>query len=147
MNSASSRGGAKGCRDRGRSPEARAQARRKGQARHRPVLELLEPRVVLSATIYTVNSTGGGLSGSGTSGTLPYVISQANSDPNNDGVEIEFDSSVFSSPRTITIAATLSLSDDYGPELIDGPGAGLVTVSGGNAVSVFQVSGGVTASL
>ena len=48
----------------------------------------LEPRVVLSPTIYTVNSTGSGTSGSGTSGTLPYVISLANANTNPDGSEI-----------------------------------------------------------
>ena len=68
---------------------------------HRPRLEMLEPRVVLSPTIYTVDSTGNGTSGSGTSGTLPYVISQANANTNTDGSEIEFDPSVFSSPQTI----------------------------------------------
>ena len=39
------------------------------------------------------------------------------------------------------------LSETAGPEMIDGPGAGLVTVSGGNAVEVFSVASGVTASL
>jgi hypothetical protein len=49
---------------------------------------LLETRVVLSPTIFTVDSTGSGTSGSGTSGTLPYVISQANANANTDGSEI-----------------------------------------------------------
>ncbi len=116
---------------------------------HRPRLELLEPRVVLSPTIFTVDSTGNGTSGSGTSGTLPYVISQANANTNTDGSEIEFDSSVFnsSSPQTITLGATLVLSETAGPEVIDGPGAGLVTVSGGGTVQVFEVESGVTATL
>ncbi len=112
----------------------------------RPRLELLEPRVVLSATIFTVNSTGNGTSGSGTSGTLPYVISQANANTNTAGSEIEFDSSVFASPQTVTLGATLVLSETAGPELIDGPAAG-VTISGGGAVSVFEVESGVTATL
>ena len=96
-----------------------------------PSLEHLEPRVVLSPTIFTVNSTGNTSLGSGTSGTLPYVISQANANMNTQGSEIQFDSSVFSTPRTITLAATLVLSEKSGPEVIDGPGANLVTVSGG----------------
>jgi parallel beta-helix repeat protein len=116
---------------------------------YRPRLEWLERRVVLSPTIFTVDSTGNGTSGSGTSGTLPYVISQANTNANTAGSEIEFDSSVFnsSSPQTITLAATLVLTETAGPELIDGPGAGIVTVSGGGAVGVFEVDSGVTASL
>src|SRR5271157_1024806 len=83
---------------------------------HRPRFELLEARLVLSPTIFTVNSTGSGTSGSGTFGTLPYVISQANANTNTDGSEIEFDSSVFSSPQTITLSATLVLSETNGPE-------------------------------
>ena len=115
---------------------------------HRPRFELLEPRVVLSPTIFTVDSTGSGTSGSGTSGTLPYVVSQANANSNTDGSEIEFDSSVFSSQQTITLGATLVLSETTGPELIDGPGAGLVTVSGSGRVQVFHVDeSGVMASL
>ena len=51
------------------------------------------------------------------------------------------------SQQTITLGATLVLSETAGPEVIDGPGAGLVTVSGGGAVSVFEVDSGVTASL
>ena len=86
-------------------------------------MEPLEPRVVLSPTAYTVNSTGGGTSGSGTSGTLPYVISQANANPNPDGSEISFDPTLFSSTQTIDLDATLVLSETSGPEVIDGPEA------------------------
>ncbi len=114
---------------------------------HRPGLELLECRLVLSPTIFTVNSTGSGASGSGQSGTLPYVISQANVNANTAGSEIEFDSTVFSSPQMITLGATLVLSETAGPEVIDGPGSGLVTVSGGGMVSVFEINNGVTATL
>ncbi len=92
-------------------------------------------------SVYTVNSTSGAISGSGTSGTLPYVmfLANANANPGTDGAEIQFDSSVFSSPQTITLGATLVLSEKFGPEVIDGPGAGLVTVSGGGTVGVFQI--------
>ena len=105
--------------------------------------------MVLSPTIFTVDSMGSGTSGSGTSGTLPYVISQANANTNTDGSEIEFDPSVFTSsaPQTITLGATLVLSETAGPEVIDGPGAGIVTVSGSDASRVFLVDNGVTASI
>jgi hypothetical protein len=46
--------------------------------RRRPVLEVLERRVVLST--FTVNSLGDVGSGSGDSGDLQYCIDQANSD-------------------------------------------------------------------
>ena len=52
-----------------------------------------------------------------------------------------------SSPQTITLSATLVLSETAGPEVIDGPGAGLLTVSGGGAVRVFEIDSGVTATL
>jgi Right handed beta helix region len=121
--------------------------RRRRRLPHRPGLEALEPRVVLSPTIYSVDSTGNGTGGSGTSGTLPYVISQANVDPNPDGSEIEFDSTVFSSPRTITLGESLSLAETSGPEVIGGPGAALLSISGGGAVTVLDVDSDVTATL
>ena len=113
--------------------------RRRGM--HPWLVEGLEDRLLLSGnpTIYTVNSTGNGTTGTGDSGTLPYVIGQANANTNTAGSEIQFDPTVFASPQTITLASTLVLSETAGPEVIDGPGASLVTVSGGNAVEVFSV--------
>ena len=126
--------------------EARVRTRR---GRRLLVLEGLEDRLLLSGnpTIYTVNSTGNGASGSGDSGTLPYVIGQANANTNTAGSEIQFDPTVFASPQTITLSSTLVLSETAGPEVIDGPGASRVTVSGNNAVEVFSVASGVTATL
>jgi Bacterial Ig-like domain (group 3) len=115
-----------------------------------PRIEGLEDRRLLSgATVYTVNSTSSHKSGTGDAGTLPYVIGLANTDPNPAGSEIEFDPTVFDSatPSTITLACTLELSETSGPMLIDGPGANVVTVSGDNAVGVFLVDSGVTATL
>ncbi len=112
-------------------------------------VESLEDRLLLSGnpTIFTVNSTGNSTTGTGDSGTLPYVIGQANANTNTAGSEIQFDPTVFASPQTITLASTLVLSETAGPEVIDGPGTNLVTVSGNNAVEVFSVTNGVTASL
>jgi hypothetical protein len=112
-------------------------------------VEALEGRALLSGgpTIYTVNSVDNGATGTGTSGTLPYVISQANANSNPAGSRIEFDPTVFSSPQTIALASTLELSETAGPEVIVGPGSGVVTISGGNAVRVVQVDSGVTATL
>ncbi len=113
------------------------------------MLEGLENRLLLSSspTIYTVNSTGNDITGSGNSGTLPYVIGLANNDPNTAGSKIQFDKTVFASPQTITLSSTLVLSETAGPEVIDGPGAKRVTVSGNNSVEVFSVVSGVTATL
>ena len=120
-------------------------------------LECLEGRVLLSGnpTVYTVNlttdagPTSAG-SGSGDTGDLRYVINLANADPNTAGTLIEFDPTVFATAKTITLSptlGTLALLDTAGPEVIDGPGGGLVTVSGNNAVGVFSVASGVTASI
>ncbi len=110
-------------------------------------LEGLEDRVLLAATIYTVNSTTDTGAGSGTRGDLLYCIDQANANTNAGGSEIEFDPKVFGTPQIITLSSTLTLSETSGPEVISGPRANLVTVSGNNAVQVFSISGGVTATL
>ncbi len=118
-------------------------------------LEGLEERALLSGpTIYMVNvatdsaAATGGL-GTGMTGDLRYCISQANGNPSSAGSVIRFASTVFSAskPRTITLAAPLTLSETGGPEVIDGPGASVVTMSGGEEFEVFSVNTGVTATL
>ena len=123
-----------------------ARARR---CRQPSLIEALEARLLLSGspTIFTVNSTDNGTTGTGDSGTLPYVIGLANANTNTAGSEIEFDPTVFATSQTITLASTLTLSETAGPEVIDGPGASIATVSGGGAVEVLSVTSGVTASL
>jgi hypothetical protein len=115
--------------------------------------EGLEPRLLLSGnpTVYTVNLTSDTGAGSGSSGDLLYCITQANNQgepgfapANSAGSEIEFAPAVFGT--TITLSSRLLLSESDGPEVIDGPSAG-VTISGDNAVEVFQVDSGTTASL
>jgi hypothetical protein len=114
-------------------------------------MEPLERRALLSGgpTSYTVNSTSGGNSGAGTSGTLAYVISQANANPNPAGSVIQFDSTVFDPPSTysILLGATLNLAETGGPEVIVGPAGGVLTVSGNGASQVFNVAAGATASI
>ena len=106
------------------------------------LVESLEDRLLLagSPTIYTVNSTGNGTTGTGNSGTLPYVIGQANANSNIAGSEIQFDPTVFKTAQTITLSSTLVLSETAGPEVIDGLGESIVTVSGAGAVGVFSVT-------
>ncbi len=100
-------------------------------------------------TVYTVNSTGSANSGTGISGTLPYVLGQADLNPNLAGSVIQFDTTVFSAsnPLTITLTSTLELGDPSGPLVIDGPGGGAVTISGGGAVAVFQGEPGAVTTL
>jgi hypothetical protein len=125
--------------------------RRAGHGRRAWVLEGLEGRVLLSSspTVYTVNSTGSGSTGTGISGTLPYVIGQANANPNTGGSLIEFDSTVFpsSSSTTITLTGTLSLSETAGPEVIDGPGSDVARVSGDNSFGVLSIASNTLATI
>jgi hypothetical protein len=124
----------------------------------RPALSWLEARVLLSGnpTYYTVNLTSdtGASSGSdayptaGTpSGDLLWAINQANANTNAAGSVINFDPTVFATPQTITLSSTLELSESAGPEVIQGPGANLLTISGHNAVRVFLVDDGTNATL
>ena len=54
---------------------------------------------------------------------------------------IQFDPTVFATPQTITLTSTLELGNANVPEMIDGPGASLVAISGNNAVVVFNAGG------
>lgn len=79
---------------------------------------------------YTVNSLADTNTGSGTSGTLRYCITQANASGVVDTIN-------FSVTGTITLASQLPAISH--PDLtINGPGANQLTVSGNNAVRVFM---------
>src|SRR3954468_16768604 len=108
--------------------------------RMRPTLLALEERSLLS-TIVVNNSTDTPVAGQT---DLRQAIIQANTTAGDE--TIVFDSSVFNTPKTITLTGTqLELSDAGGALTIEGPAAG-VTVSGGGLSRVFQVDPGVTAS-
>ena len=107
--------------------------------------------------IYTVNSTGNGTSGTGDSGTLPYLIGQANANTSTAGSLIQFDPTVFtpSFGGVITLSSSLELSEKDGPEVIEGTvltnppprplaSAG-VSIVGNSGFTAFTVDTGVTA--
>jgi Bacterial Ig-like domain (group 3)/Right handed beta helix region len=102
-----------------------------------PSFEGLEVRVVLSPTIYTVDSTADGSS----TGTLRWAITQANANKNSAGSTIEFSSTVFNSPQTIRLTeGTLDLTGTAGPEVIQGPPVGVTINGSGDAKDgVFYV--------
>ncbi len=100
-----------------------------------PSLEGLEERVVLSPTVYMVDSTADGAG----SGTLRDAITKANANPNSAGSTIEFSNTVFSTPQTIRLTGgTLDLTESAGPIVIEGPSVG-VTINGDADGSVFYV--------
>ncbi len=113
-------------------------------------LEALEGRTLLSGspTPYTVDLTSDTGAQSGpSSGDLRYVVGLANANSNPAGSEISFSPGVFVTEQTITLVSSLVLSETQGPEIIEGPGASLVTIDGDQAGSVFIVNSGTTATL
>lgn len=66
--------------------------------------------------------------------SLREALTFANSTPG--AATVTFDSTVFATPQTITLASTLALSDTM---TLAGPGANLLTVSGNKAVRVMTI--------
>lgn len=85
-------------------------------------------------TSFVVNNTNDSGSGS-----LRQAIDDANVAGGNPS--ITFDAGVFATPQVITLATSLSVTTSM---TVQGPGAGLVTISGNNAVRVMSVGGGVS---
>jgi hypothetical protein len=105
----------------------------------------LENRLLMST--YTVNTLSASLSPGAGLISLPEAVADVNSHSGAD--TINFSTSVFSagSLHTITLGAALKLTDTSGATTIDGPGAGVLAVSGGNKVRVFQDSAGIVATI
>ncbi len=90
-------------------------------------------------------------------GTLPTAVSWADASTNANPANITtpapntivFDTTgVFSSPQTISLSGVpLTLSNPNVGVTIDGPGGGIVTVSGNQASGVFVVPSGATVAL
>jgi hypothetical protein len=98
----------------------------------------MEERTLLS-TFTVMNTDDGG------PGSLRQAILDSNAQHGAD--TITFDTTAFATPQTITLTSgQLELSDTTGATTITGAAAG-VTVSAGGASRVFQVDGGVTASM
>jgi hypothetical protein len=111
---------------------------RKARFPARPALEALEQRTVPSFTVTNTRDDG-------SVGSLRWAVGQANMTGGDE--TIDFDPMVFATPQTITLTGSqLVLTDTTGTETITGPPAG-VTVSGGGLSRVFEIVGGVTASM
>jgi hypothetical protein len=97
-----------------------------------PTVMALEGRALLST--FTVTSAG-----DAGNGTLRWAINQANA--SNQADTIEFSPSVFDVPVTITLTGGPLTLTDTATTTIDGPGANLLTVSGGGQSRVFDIDG------
>src|SRR6516165_1309127 len=113
----------------------------------RPRLEALETRQLLSTFTVVLATDNGGSAGqqvTATSGDLRYCIEQADAAHSATSDTINFSPTLFSTPQTITLKKAngpLVVNDSH-PLTINGPTGGTATVSGGDAVEVFDVTGG-----
>jgi len=123
-----------------------ASRQRHQRPRRMLTVEALEGRALLSLTTWTVNSLGDTGTGSGTSGDLLYVITQADKTPGNNTI-------TFAVTGTITLNSALpDLSNTTGVTDIDGPGASSLTVARSSASGmpdfrIFTVDANVEAQL
>lgn len=104
-----------------------------------------------AAATYTVDLTTDASGGSLPCTPLPAdcdlrsALSQANSTTTGVADTIDFDPVVFGTPRTITLFQWLDMSDNA-TTTIQGPGANLLSISGGGASNVFLISGSAVIS-
>jgi hypothetical protein len=110
---------------------------RKAKSHYRLQVEALEARVV--PTTWTVNNTNASGAGS-----LAAAVQSANSDTSPS--LINFDPAVFSAPQTITLTASLVLSNATEPVTIDGPTAVTVTISGNSQYQDFVINNSAVAA-
>jgi fibronectin-binding autotransporter adhesin len=102
------------------------------------VLLALEERQMLST--FTVNS----LADDGSTGTLRWAVAQADVDTSPSTIDFDLGAA----PATITLSmGALVLSNTSEPVAIDGPGAGLLSISGNHSSQVFAVEWGADATL
>src|SRR5262249_10459343 len=105
---------------------------RKAPPLARPGLEALEERLAPAVvTVLNTNDTG--------AGSLRNAVAQANANLGAD--TIVFDNTVFNTPQTITLTSgVITFAGDTALTTVTGPGASLLTVSGGNTQGVWQVN-------
>jgi fibronectin-binding autotransporter adhesin len=115
---------------------------------HATVIDIGAYEASSSAYLVTTAADSGG------GGTLRSAIAWANSTPanfNSGPNTILFDPTTFNAatPQTITLSqalGTLNLTNTGAAILIEGPGAGILTISGNGAIEPFSLAAGVTAT-
>ena len=119
----------------------------RGRNRLKPEMVQFEDRQLLAT--FTVSSTLDTVtSGVPATGTLRWAVEQADLSGGTD--VIDFNSTVFDTPQMIMFGSgngAIAMTAAAATITIDGPGTGLLTVSGNNTPAVFQVNSGVTAAI
>ena len=118
----------------------------------RAISEALEPRTLLSGIVVETAGDDAGNNTPTLSGSIyqAQTLRDAVNFANSQGVAaaISFDPGAFASPQTITLThGPLSISTVSGNITIEGPGAGLLAISGNNSSRVFDLATGATAEL
>ncbi|MFO0968633.1 MAG: right-handed parallel beta-helix repeat-containing protein [Gemmataceae bacterium] len=102
-------------------------------------VEALEDRTAPATfTVLNTNDTG--------AGSLRNAVAQANANLGAD--TILFDNTVFNTPQTIVLTSgAITFAGDTALTTVTGPGANLLSVSGGNTQGVWWVNSGISASI
>jgi hypothetical protein len=127
---------------------SRTTSRRAGRPlRYRPRLEGLESRDLLSTFGVVLATDNGGAAGqevTATTGDLRYCIEKADAAHSATADAIIFNATLFATPQTITLNSAngpLVVNDSH-PLTINAPSSDTATVSGGDAVLVFDITSG-----
>ena len=121
-----------------------AEVRKRQRLRTQPTLLALEDRRLL-ATFTVTSAADSAPAGSPAAHTLRWAVEQANAATSASSIEIELGTS--SATITLTQGQLELTSTTSAITIYDGPGQGPVTISGNSASRVFQIDGGVTASI
>ncbi|MBA2435984.1 MAG: right-handed parallel beta-helix repeat-containing protein [Chthoniobacterales bacterium] len=103
------------------------------------LLFILAASNAAAATFTVTNTNDSG------AGSLRQAVVDSNAAAGSDTIVFN---SLFDTPQTITLASVITINPATGDSLtITGPGADLLTVSGNNAVRIFAVDSGDTATI
>ena len=125
------------------SPSSASRGRFRARNRWAPELVRLEDRQLL-ATFTVSNTLDAANNNIPVTGSLRWAVDQAAA-AGGAGV-VDFSSSVFNTPQTITLTQLLTPIQINTPATsitINGPGTGLLTINGGGDGTVFEVDAGV----
>ena len=119
--------------------------------RRRPLFENLEPRQLLTGVTFTVNvdtdQNDGAANGTSLRDALAAALANNASQLPSDVDTIQFDSSVFAGPKTITLNQAYGDLDINSNVTIVGTCVDNLTITGNGLIRVFNVSSGVNGTI